>query len=250
MSSPESDVGSTPSALPQKQQLYLVPAPLSQQLPAVDLLASELQVVRQIRHWLVETPKTARAWIKLYGHPVPIADLNIQPMADLKDARAMRTWLEACDGAVGVMSDAGCPGVADPGAVLVAAAHAIGWTVFPLVGPSSLLLALMGSGLSGQSFVFHGYLPVETLSRQRFLQESERQSVRLRQTQIAIETPYRNDALFKALCETLRPDTQVCVASELRGPQQFIATRALAQWKKTPPALGKQATLFLWQAQS
>lgn len=252
MSSPETaENADVPAQAPllSARQLWLVPAPLSQQSPAVDLLPADLPVVRQIVHWLVETPKAARAWLKLYGHPIPIAQLDIKAMADFTDSALLRDWMKGLDGPVGVMSDAGCPGVADPGALAVAQAHAMGWTVCPMVGPSSILLALMASGLSGQSFTFNGYLPVENTQRQRFLQESERQSARLKQTQIAIETPYRNAALFQALCDTLKPDTLVCVASELRGPVQSIATRTVSVWKKQPPALGKQATLFLWQAQ-
>ncbi len=229
-------------------QLWLVPAPLSQQAPAIELLPADLLRVRLIRHWLVETPKTARAWLKLYGHPTPIAELHIQALADLGTPACLREWLAQADGPVGVMSDAGCPGVADPGAVAVAQAHALGWPVRPMPGASSILLGLMGSGLSGQSFVFHGYVPVETAQRQRFLQDSERQSARLKQTQMAIETPYRNSAFFQALCDNLKPDTLLCVASELRGPAEFLRTRRVCDWKKQPPVLGKQATLFLWQA--
>lgn len=235
--------------------LYLVPAPLSQILPAVDLSPADLAIVRSLQHWLVETPKAARAWLKLYEHPAPLSTLNLVAISELTamggaapDGSGLTHWLRSVGGPVGVMSDAGCPGVADPGAEVVAAAHGLGWRIMPMVGPSSVLLALMGSGLSGQCFAFRGYPPTDEGRRSAWIANTQRVSAAEQQTQIAIETPYRNNVLMKALCETLAPDTRLCVASELRGPGQQIQTRTVAQWRQDVPVLQKQATLFLWQA--
>lgn len=233
---------------PTQPALYLVPAPLSQIAPSVELLPSDLQTVQRIKRWLVETPKTARAWLKLYAHPEPLANLTLSSLSELDSPDALADWMSADTSDVGVLSDAGCPGVADPGAQAVAVAHQLGWKVCPMVGASSLLLALMGSGMSGQSFVFHGYLPVDASQRRRSIEETERQSARLAQTQMAIETPYRNAALFQALCATLHPTTMLCVASELRGPGQRIRSQPVAAWKRQPFDPGKLATLFVWQA--
>jgi 16S rRNA (cytidine1402-2'-O)-methyltransferase len=151
---------------------------------------------------------------------------------------------------VGVLSDAGCPGIADPGALAVAAAHELGMTVKPMVGASSLLLALMGSGMSGQSFTFHGYLPVDEQPRAEFIKRSEAQSGEFSQTQMAIETPYRNQVFFNTLIKTLKPSTLLCIATEMTGAAETIRTQAVEVWRRNPIEIGKRATLFLWQAQA
>ncbi len=145
----------------------------------------------------------------------------------------------------GVLSEAGCPGVADPGAVLVGMAHALGWRVEPLVGPSSILLALMASGLNGQSFVFHGYLPIERQDRARALKFLEKEAQERHQTQIFMETPYRNDALFADTLANCQPNTRLCVACNLTAPDAFIKMMTVREWKSQVPDLRKKPTVFL-----
>ncbi|MFA7607377.1 MAG: SAM-dependent methyltransferase [Rhodocyclaceae bacterium] len=229
-------------------RLLLVPVSLSEQDWPGFLPAQAWQEVSHIRHFVVETPKAARAQLKRLAHPGPIAELDIQALPaeagqDALDA-LLRPALAGHD--IGLMSDAGCPAVADPGARLVARAHEAGIRVTPLVGPSSILLALMGSGLNGQSFAFNGYLPVQDGARDTALRTLEDESRRLSRTQIFIETPYRNERLFAALLKVCRPDTRLCVARNLTGSGEFILTRSIAQWRKhTPPELARQPALFL-----
>jgi 16S rRNA (cytidine1402-2'-O)-methyltransferase len=232
--------------------LFLVPAPLSQETPRVDLTTADLATVRSIKHWLVETPKAARAILKFYGHPVAISELDIRSLLDFKNKAEITDFFKklASDSSVGVLSDAGCPGIADPGALAVAAAHELEMTVKPMVGASALLLALMGSGMSGQSFTFHGYLPVDEQPRTEFIKRSESQSGELSQTQMAIETPYRNQVLFNTLIKTLKPSTLLCIATEITGTGESIRTQPIEAWRRNPVEIGKRATLFLWQAQT
>jgi 16S rRNA (cytidine1402-2'-O)-methyltransferase len=232
--------------------LLLVPSPLSQETPRIDLSEADLSMVRSSRHWLVETPKVARAVLKLYGHPIPIAELDIRSLSDFKHKSEIKTYFGSLDASasVGVLSDAGCPGIADPGAQAAAVAHEMGLAVKPMVGASSVFLALMASGMSGQSFAFHGYLPVDEHNRADFIKRSETLSAELSQTQIAIETPYRNQVLFNALSKTLKPSTLLCIATEITGIGESIATRRIDDWKKSSIEIGKRATLFLWQAEA
>lgn len=201
-----------------------------------------------LAHFIAENAKTARAELKRIGHPLPIRDLAIEqipkPLAATDVERLLAPLPAGHD--VGLMSEAGCPGVADPGALLVRRAHALGIAVQPLVGPSSLLLALMASGLDGQRFCFHGYLPQREPERSQKIQALERESQRQQQTQIFIETPYRNAALFAALLAACRPETLLCVASNLSLAGETIATRRIADWRKTAtPCVDKQPTVFL-----
>jgi len=231
--------------------LFLVPSPLSQETPRVDLSINDLTTVRTIKYWLVETPKVARAILKRYEHPSAIADLDIRSLADFKNKQEIHAYLAALntEAQVGVLSDAGCPGIADPGAQAAAVAHEMGLAVKPLVGASSIFLALMASGLSGQAFTFHGYLQVDEKERADFLKQSETVSAEMSQTQIAIETPYRNQAFFNTLCKTLKPNSLLCVATELTGDGERILTQPVEAWRKNPIEIGKRATLFLWQAE-
>ncbi|AQG78252.1 SAM-dependent methyltransferase [Spirosoma montaniterrae] len=145
----------------------------------------------------------------------------------------------------GVLSEAGCPGVADPGAVVVGMAHALGWRVEPLVGPSSILLALMASGMSGQSFVFHGYLPIEKQDRARAIRFLEKEAQQRSQTQIFMETPYRNDALLADVLANCGGNTRLCVACNLTAPDAFVRTLTIREWKTQIPDLRKKPTVFL-----
>jgi len=221
--------------------LYAIPTPLGG--TAADALpVSALATVRTLRDFVAENAKTARAFLKNVDMPCPIQDLRISTLE--KDVSSHVKTLEA-GSAVGLLSEAGCPAIADPGALLVDAAHAAGIRVVPLVGPSSIVLALMASGLEGQRFAFCGYLPRETGERSRKIRELEARSRRGRETQIFIETPYRNDQMFSALIEACAPETRLCIASDLTLETESIRTGSIARWRKAPTTIGKRPTVFL-----
>ena len=229
-------------------RLYLLPAALSEDSPAEAVVpATVLARVRALRHFVVEDAKTARRWLAACGHPGPMRELAMAELNEHtapKDVPALLAPLQEGHD-VGLLSEAGVPAVADPGAALVAAAHAARIPVVPLVGPSSLLLALMASGLEGQRFRFVGYLPADSAARRAALQELERQSARHRETQLFIETPYRNDALLKDVIESCKGTTRLAVAADLTGPAEWIRSAALAEWKSKPAAIGKRPAIFL-----
>lgn len=232
-------------------QLHLIPvglgdAPVDRWLPPeVRALAARLQT------YIAENAKTARAFLKQIGAIRPLQDITIHTLTEKTDGAQIQAWLRPLKqgGEIGLVSEAGCPAVADPGARVADIAHGMGLSVRPWVGPSSILLALMASGLDGQRFAFHGYAPVEPNERVRQLRAWEQHSSRANQTQLLIETPYRNAAMFAALVETLRGDTRLCVARSLTTPDEWIRTRTIADWKKGPaPDLDKKPTLFLYLA--
>ncbi len=228
--------------------LYLVPSLLGDVPPAEVLPARTLAVARSITHWIVETPKAARAFLGSLGMPLPIAALGITPLtATPGDAEIAAMLAPAlAGGAVGLCSDAGCPGVADPGAAVVAAAHRAGIRVVPLVGPSSILLALMASGLDGQSFAFHGYLPQKPGERATALRALEASSRRERRTEIFIETPYRNVAMIESLGAVLAGDTRVTVAADLTLAGESVLTLPAAEWRRRDASgYAKRPALFL-----
>ena len=213
--------------------LYLLPTQLgASDWPSV-LPTATRDTACRLRHFIVENAKTARASLKWLGHPVPLRALAIdqlpEPLKPQDIERLLAPLLAGED--VGLMSEAGCPGVADPGALLVRRAHELGIPVKPLVGPSALLLALMAAGLDGQRFAFHGYLPQREPERSKRIVELEKESRQKRQTQLFIETPYRNAALFDALLKACQPDTRLCLATELTLPGESIATRRVADWQ-------------------
>jgi 16S rRNA (cytidine1402-2'-O)-methyltransferase len=231
--------------------LVLVPNLLGGDAPADVLPERTLATARGIEHWVVETAKDARAYLKAIGHPRPIAQLSIRELPERPDAAALGALLApAREGhAIGLVSDAGVPGVADPGGALVAAAHASGIRVVPLVGPSSILLALMASGLSGQAFAFHGYLPVREAERAARLRELEADSRAHGRTQAFIETPFRNAAMLASLCATLSPRTRLAVAADLTLPTESIVMRPVAQWRGVDAgAYQRRPVVFLLQA--
>jgi 16S rRNA (cytidine1402-2'-O)-methyltransferase len=228
--------------------LYLVPVAVGDSNPDAILPAEVQCIAHNLRYFVVENAKSARIELKRIGisHPVQEIDIRELPRQPSQaDLDALLAPLAAGQSA-GLMSEAGAPAVADPGALLVDAAHVKGIRVIPLVGPSSLLLGLMASGLNGQCFSFHGYLPVRKPERCKRIIELERQSHRELRTQIFIETPYRNAALFAALLETCRPDTRLCVATELTTSRESIATKRIDAWRAGPaPVLEKRPTVFL-----
>lgn len=248
--------------------LLLVPNTLdlgAPDAPSIDsvLAAGVLQQAARLTHWVAEDAKTTRAFLKRVHALVPLAlplqaiDIRELPRP-IKGGRTAPVSIDldpllapALAGSdIGLISEAGLPAVADPGAALVASAHRLGLTVLPLAGPSSLLLALAASGLNGQSFAFVGYLPIEAGARAARLQVLQQQSRRERQTQIAIETPYRNTALMTALLQDLQPETQLSVAVGLTLPGGWCATRSVAQWRARPPTFDDKhlPAVFLWLA--
>jgi 16S rRNA (cytidine1402-2'-O)-methyltransferase len=236
-------------ASPPRGNLYLVPVALGEHTPWAHFLPAQAQAITAgLRHFVVETARAARAHLKQLDYPNPLRETDIRELpAEAADAALDALLAPALAGAdLGLLSDAGCPAVADPGARLVARAHALGIRVVPLVGPSSILLGLMGSGLNGQSFAFHGYLPVAEGERDAALRALEDESRKLGRTQIFIETPYRNERMFEALLRTLKPETRLCVACELNTAGELLLTRTVREWKKAArPALARRPALFL-----
>jgi 16S rRNA (cytidine1402-2'-O)-methyltransferase len=227
--------------------LYLIPTTLGESALAAVIPQEVQQRVRALEYFVAENPKTARAYLKQVGMPKPLQQLHIATLnehtADA-DIAGLAAPLRAGHD-LGVMSEAGCPGIADPGAKLVLYAQRQGMRVVPLVGPSSILLALMASGLEGQRFAFHGYLPVADAERLKALRELEQQSRRLKQTQIFIETPYRNGRLVQSILEICAANTLLCIAAEVSLATEDIRTMTVAQWKKAPLQLERRPSLFL-----
>jgi len=228
--------------------LWLLPVALGDTPWQACLPAATRDAACRLTRFVAENAKTARAELKRIGHPLPLRELTIEQLPEAPTTTDIEHLLAPLITGhdLGLMSEAGCPAVADPGALLVRRAHELGLTVKPLVGPSSLLLGLMASGLDGQRFAFHGYLPAREPERSRRIVELDGESARLRQTQIFIETPYRNQALFNALLLACRPKTRLCLATDLSLPSEQIATRRIADWKATTtPQLDKRPTVFL-----
>jgi len=229
--------------------LYVIPAPLGG--PAPDALpGAAVGIVAGLRDFVVENPRTARAFLSALGHPVPLRQLRLERLDEHSRPQDLPALLAPLrEGrSVGLIAEAGCPVVADPGAPLIELAHREGFRVVPLIGPSSLLLALMACGLQAQRFAFCGYLPRERAARARRIRELEMRSRLERETEVFIETPYRNQALFAALLEVCRADTRICVASELTLPQESIALHGVAEWRKRRPDLAGKPAVFLLQA--
>jgi 16S rRNA (cytidine1402-2'-O)-methyltransferase len=217
--------------------LYAIPTPLGGP-PAEALPASALQTIRTLKDFAVENAKSARAF--LGGIGMPVRELNLQVL----NGDSTRLLVPLREGRpLGLLSEAGCPAIADPGAALVEAAHLEGFRVVPLVGPSSILLALMASGLEGQRFAFCGYLPRDAAERKRKIRELEDRSRRERETQIFIETPYRNEAMLAALLESCSPATRLCVAADLTLPSESIVTQPIARWRRT--TIGRRPAVFV-----
>lgn len=227
--------------------LYLVPVTLGGDAIEGLIPTQVQQRVRSLEYFVVENPKSARAYLKLVGTQLPLQQLQLSTLNEHTsdtDIAQLAAPLHAGHD-LGMLSEAGCPGVADPGAKLVRYAHAQGMRVVPLVGPSSILLALMGSGLNGQRFAFHGYLPVADAERIKALRELERDSRKLGQTQIFIETPYRNHKMLQSILAGCAHDTLLCIATDLTLAAEDIRTMAIAAWKRKPPQLERRPSLFL-----
>lgn len=227
-------------------KLYLIPTPLGDYPPSRVLTRDVLDRVTSISLFFVEEIRTARRFLSAAGLKGRIDGLEFHEINEHSTAEqisALGLLLGERDAAL--ISEAGLPAVADPGAQLVAIAHQRGVEVVPMVGPSSLMMALMSSGLNGQCFAFNGYLPVKNDARRCAIAELERISARLSQSQIIIETPYRNDALMSDLLSTLKPATRLCIAADITLPTQFIRTLSVALWRKNPVEIGKRPCVFL-----
>ncbi len=228
--------------------LYLIPVllgdtPVSQVLPSYNH-----DIIVQIKYFIVEEVRSARRFLKKVDKNIDIDSLTFYPMGKHADESRFASYLRplAEGQSIGVISEAGCPAVADPGAVVVNIAQKKGYTVVPLVGPSSIILSVMASGFNGQSFAFNGYLPVDPDERSKKLKQLEARAYKEKQTQLFIETPYRNAKMFQHILEVCRPQTHLCVAAGITCPEAYIKTHTVAEWKKIGlPDLSKIPAIFL-----
>ena len=231
----------------EKGCLYLIPAPLGGDDPAEVIPAPVLERLCSLRTFVVEEVRTARRYLSAAGLKGRIDECTFLTLNEHTRDEEVQDLARLFTGGneVGLLSEAGLPAVADPGARLVALCHREGIPVIPLVGPSSLMLALMGSGLNGQSFAFCGYLPAKPDARRQALRSIERHSAATGQTQLFIETPYRNDALLADILSVCQGKTRLCIAADLTLPDAFLRTRTVAQWKQSPVTIGKRPCVFL-----
>lgn len=233
--------------------LFLIPSNLSDPFtPAQILPTTVIATAIRLNHYVAENAKSARAFLKGIGVVRPMTQISIQQLNSQTRTDALTQMIAPLLAGhdVGLVSEAGAPGIADPGALLVALAHQHGITVVPLVGPSSILLGLMASGLNGQTFAFHGYLPQDKAARADVIVALERESRQRNMTQLFIETPYRNQALYADLLATLAPSTQLCVARDLTGNHEYVRTSRVADWRIQTLVIEKLPTLFLFLASS
>jgi len=231
--------------------LHLIPVGLSEVEAQTWLPEATQRQAGKLAHYIAENAKTARAFLKQMPLELALQSIDIQTLSERTDDATLKMWLAPllAGNDMGLVSEAGCPAVADPGARAVAMAHQMGITVKPWVGPSSILLGLMASGLNGQQFAFHGYAPVKPDARKTQLRQWEQASLKQSQTQILIETPYRNAAMFESLLQALSGQTRLCLARDMTGTQEWVKTLTVAQWKKSAaPDLAGLPTLFLFQA--
>ena len=230
-----------------KGKLYLIPSPLGEGAVADALPPRNIYIIESLKHFVVEEITTARRFLSRCGLKGTIETLNFYELNEHTDPKVgagyVSLLLEGND--VGLISEAGLPAVADPGSILVAAAHREDIQVIPLVGPSSLMMALMSSGLQGQNFAFNGYLPVKEEARKSKLRFYEAHSRKMNQSQIFIETPYRNDALFASILETCSPSTMLTVAADISLPAEFIRTMPVGLWRKSGMKIGKRPCVFI-----
>ncbi|WP_299122328.1 SAM-dependent methyltransferase [uncultured Winogradskyella sp.] len=232
-----------------KGKLYLIPTRLGDNPPLEVLPISIKKIIEDLDHYIVENEKTARRFIKRVSASKSQPSLKLQVLNKYTTEAERNTYLNVClEGiSIGLLSEAGCPAIADPGADIVSLAHQMDIKVVPLVGPSSIILALMGSGMNGQSFTFNGYLPIDKSERKSKLKALERLSFEHNQAQIFIETPYRNMKMLDDLIATLHPNTRVCIACDLTLPTEFIKTKPAKDWKHNKEDLHKRPAIFIIQ---
>ena len=230
-----------------KGRLFLIPSPLGDNDPAEVIPAGVLSMLPSISTYVVEAVRTARRYLSAAGLKGHVQDLEFHELNEHTTPEEVEALMKLFDDGrdVGLITEAGLPAVADPGAQLVRLCHRHGVEVVPMSGPSSLMLALMASGLNGQSFAFLGYLPAKTEERRQALRSIEKHSSTARQTKIFIETHYRNDSLLADILSVCRADTEVCIAANITMPDAFIRTKTAGEWKKSVPTIGKRPCVFL-----
>lgn len=230
-----------------KGTLYLLPVPLAENAVEKSVPPLHCNIIDQLRTYIVENEKTARSWLKAMKLNVPQSELTMHVYGKHSEKASLGSYFMELESGkdVGLMSEAGCPAIADPGSDLVAEAHRRKIKVVPLVGPSSVVLALMASGFNGNSFSFCGYLPIDKTERSRRIKELETLSERLKQTQIFIETPFRNNQLIEELLRTCQPSTRLCVAVNLTAEDEEIKSKTIAEWREGKVDFHKKPAIFL-----
>jgi 16S rRNA (cytidine1402-2'-O)-methyltransferase len=228
-------------------KLYLIPTTLGDTEPLEVMPLSVKKVIEQVDYFIVENEKSARRFIKKITPKKSQSSLNLMSLDKYAEELETRTYLDDCKNGinVGLLSEAGVPAVADPGATIVKLAHEKGIQVVPLVGPSSILMAMMSSGMNGQNFAFNGYLPIDKGDRKKAIKDLEKLSADKNQSQIFIETPYRNDKMFADLKVALSPSTNLCIAADITLPSEFIKTLSVSDWKQQQPELHKKPAIFI-----
>lgn len=228
--------------------IYLIPVPISENLGLSEVLVEkDIEIVKDLKYFITETPKTARAFLKDIPLTRKIQEIKIEQLDKRTKDNDLKHLLEPVlnGNNMGIISDSGAPSIADPGYRVVRIAHKLGISVTPLIGPSSIFLALMASGLSGQNFVFHGYLPKEKGKKRKRIKTLERTAHATTQTQIFMETPYKNQHMFDDILDVCENSTYLCIAQDIMGEDEFIATKSIAEWKKERKVLKKSPCLFL-----
>lgn len=236
-----------PKPLDPKGKLYLIPTRLGDDVSLEVLPISIKKVLEQVNHYIVENEKPARRFIKKVSPSKSQRSLIIHAVNKYTDSSEIPEYLTPClnGESIGLLSDAGCPGIADPGAEVVKIAHEKEIQVIPLVGPSSILLAMMSSGMNGQNFTFNGYLPIDKNERKSTIKHLEKISLEKNQSQIFIETPYRNDKMFEDLKSILNINTRLCIACDITLTSEYIATKTISEWKKEQIDLHKRPTIYI-----
>ena len=228
-------------------KLYLIPTRLGDNPPLEVLPISVKKIIEMVDDYIVENEKTARGFIKKVDSRKQQSNLNFKVLNKYTQPEEIHNFLDDCKNGkpMGLLSEAGCPGIADPGADIVKLAHDNNIQVVPLVGPSSIVLALMSSGMNGQSFAFNGYIPIDKSERKATLKRLERLSFEQNQTQLFIETPYRNNKIIEDICATLHPNTRVCIACDITLPSEYIKTMTVSEWKHAKVDLHKRPAIFV-----
>jgi len=231
-------------------KLILIPTTLGDNAPLEVLPISIKRAIENIDHYIVENEKTARRFIKKVSANKPQSDLDIKLLNKFTELSELPNYLDPCihGSDIGVLSEAGCPGIADPGAEVIRIAHEKRIRVVPLVGPSAILMAMMSSGMNGQNFAFNGYLPIDSVERKKTIKRLERLSKDTGQSQIFMETPYRNDKLYDELKRNLQPYTRLCIATDITQLTEAIASKPIVEWKTIELDLHKRPTVFVIQA--
>ena len=227
--------------------LYLIPTPLGENPPLEVLPLTVKKIIEDQNHFIIENEKAARRFIKKIAPNKNQDQLIMYPLNKFITPEETESYLDQCKAGIsmGLFSDAGCPGIADPGSEIIAKAHRLGIQVKPLVGPSSLILAMMSSGMNGQNFAFNGYLPIEQKKRRQAIIKFEKKAIKDNQAQLFIETPYRSDSLIKELLKVLLSNTLLCVGCDLSLQNEYIKTLTISQWKNEKANLNKRPCIFI-----